>query len=261
MTNPSTEPGLGGPAPAPTGSDTMPDASPSPPKASFDDAMHEAELRVAETHNREIVEREAERRRVHLDTMAKLREVERGSEAHFALLALRQEWTLPLDDDDYVLWMQRHLLAQHGQAMADEASQKRRAKAKAMARGPAMVIAVVAGLATVAAIGWWLRGSGEQRAPATAESAAPTAPAETATPTAKPTEAATAPPLPPSAAESAASAAPVASASAAATADASAPAASTPVAAPTVSVRPGGAPRGGPGKPPAPKPDLWEREF
>jgi hypothetical protein len=251
MSNPTTEPGLGGPAPASSGTDTVRDATPTPPPASsFDDAMRDAELRVAEAHNREIVDREAERRRVHLETTAKLRQVEKGSDAHFELLALRQKWTLPLDDDDYVLWMQHHLLEQHGKAMADEASQKRRERAKQMARGPAIGLAVVLGLATVAAIGWFLRGSAEKTRGAAATAA------ETAPPAAAPPSAAA-----PAAAETAA---PASTTTPTAAATAAAPPSAPPA---SSAAAPGAPPKGGgaapnPGsKPGAPKRDPWEREF
>lgn len=250
MTNPTTEPGLGGPAPAASGTDTLPDATPSAPASSFDDAMREAELRVAEARNREIVDREAERRRVHLETTAKLREVEKGSDAHFELLALRQKWTLPLDDDDYVLWMQHHLLEQHGKAMADEASQKRRERAKQMAKGPAIGIAVVAGLAVVAGIGWFLRGTSDKaRAVATSAQEVEAAPAAAT----EPPKAATTEPTKPTVA-------PVETvAPATSTADAP-PKAAAPSAAPTPAAPPG-APKPGAPKPGAPKKDMWEREF
>jgi len=263
MTNPNTEPGLGVPSPATSGTDTVRDASPgAPAAASFDDAMREAELRVAEARNNEIVDREAERRRVHQETSARLREVEKGTEAHFALLSLRQEWTLPLDDDDYVLWMQRHLLEQHGKAMADEVSQKRRAKAKEMARGPAIGIAIAAGLATVAGIGWWLRGSTERTQSAvtsspeaTTQDATPAVEtarrAAKAEPAAEPTTApaATAPEATESAAPTAAAAAPPSAAGAPGPTAPGTPGASSP--------SKGGAMP----KPGAPKKDMWEREF
>ncbi len=262
MTNPTTEPGLGGPAPASSGSDTLPDATPTPPPAaSFDDAMRDAALRVAEAHNRELVDREAERRRVHLDTTAKLRQVEKGSDAHFELLALRQRWTLPLDDDDYVLWMQHHLLQQHGQAMADEVSQKRRERAKQMARGPAIVIAILAGLATVAAIGWYMRGSADRarmpagEAPAAAEAAPPAARPAAAAPPVTPTAAAT----PSVALEQEAAAA--ASAASAPPEAAAAPSTVGETPARGAPAAPAGASTGAPSRPGAPKKDMWEREF
>jgi len=187
----------------------------------------------------------------------------KGSKEHFEVLALRQKWTLPLDDGDYKLWMHSHLLEQHGGALAEEATHRRIEKAKAVARGPVIAIAVLGLVAVVAGAGWWLgRGaSGEASAPAAtagprADTAAvaPTvvaapraalpgaAPPETATPAATGRE--------PAAGAAGASAVPAGPSAA----PAKAASAATPPAAKT-SAPAAPRPAGSGGK------DIWEREF
>ena len=133
MAEPITTPGLGGTPPGSAGGEGEPAA---PVASTVDEAMREAELKIAEQQSREVFEREKRRRVVDEQTRGKMAKVEKGSKEHFEVLALRQKWTLPLDDADYKLWMQQHLLAEHGGALAEQATQQRIETAKRVARGP-----------------------------------------------------------------------------------------------------------------------------
>lgn len=294
MAQPITTPGLGGSTggSAPGGAESesheevaraamaggeAPDGGPARVASSIDEAMLDAELKVAEQKNREVFEREKRRRIVDEQTRGKLARVEKGSKEHFEVLALRQKWTLPLDDADYKLWMQNHLLAQHAGALAEEASQQRIDKAKRVARGPVIALAAVAVLGAVAALGWWVRGSDvapEGAAPSSQATGAGTTVATSApaAATADATAAARAEPgAAPAASGSGGEPMVRAEASAPGPAEGSAPGPGAAAATGTAAApaRPGATGGGaaatapaGP-RPPAPggKKDIWEREF
>lgn len=282
MAEPITTPGLGGaPGGAPSGGvdgstrlepavsraevDGESAGEPGAPAATVDEAMREAELKIAEQQSREVFEREKRRRIVDEQTRGKLGKVEKGSKEHFEVLALRQKWTLPLDDADYKLWMQQHLLAEHGGALAEQATQLRIETAKRVARGPLIAIAAVALLGAVAALGWWVRG-GDVPPDTAATSAQSRAPAATSVVTAAPAPtgepARSGPVVAPAGTD-----APAPSVTPAAAPEAAAPAETTtaPAAAPATGKPGSTAPATAPAGPRAPAPggkkDIWEREF
>jgi hypothetical protein len=279
----TTEPGLGGPSVG-LSMDTIPDSdlelSPTP-SPSVEDAMREADLRLAASQGRDAFEREKKRRIVDEQTRQKMGKLEKGSKEHMEVLALRQKWTLPLDDADYRLWMQRQMLEQHADALAEEVSHKRIEKAKAAARGPMIAIGVVSVCAAIAGVGWLIGRGAPPAPPVTGASSVVAAPPEVAsapppsaiqeaTPPATGAPAATAgptaPSVPPPATTAAASPTaplPATAAGAPPSAPTAAPTAATPPSAPAPAASPAGDPAAPPStpRPPATGKDIWEREF